>query len=124
MVDVRPDPKPATEGGIGRPKARARSRARTHRQTWAILHREKGGPCRLCGHVPYELHHLLSKARGGPDEAWNLVALCKAHHLLVTNENPSTLANLAEALTDAEYAGLIGAGGENVMQRLFGVLRV
>jgi len=128
MVDVQPDWKPETEGGIGRAKARGRSRARTHRSTWAELHARKGGTCRLAGlggcypEGTYELHHLLSKARGGPNEAWNLAPLCKHHHLLVTGGSPLVLRHLAENLTDDEYAGLIEHGGEGVMARLFGVM--
>ena len=120
MVDVRPDPKPLSEGGIGRPKPRGRSR--THRASWDVLHKRKGGPCRLCGDTRrYELHHLLSRARGGPDEAWNLVPLCSHCHRAVTSEYPGELRTLAARLTDDEYAGLIEAGGEGIMERLFGV---
>lgn len=117
-----PDPKPSTEGGMGRPKARGRSRARTHRSTWAELHARKGGPCRTCGSIGRtELHHLLSKARGGPNEAWNLCSLCPDCHLLVTNEDGATLRLLAERLTDEEYAGLVEHSGETVFERLFHV---
>lgn len=119
--DVQPDWRPSTEGGIGRPKAGARSRARTHRSTWKELHARKGGGCRLCGQTPYELHHLLSKARGGPNEAWNLAPLCSACHVLVTDEDKGTLARLAAALTDEEYSGLIEHSGEQIIHRLFGV---
>lgn len=87
-----------------------------------MLHREKGGPCRLCGNVPYELHHVLSKARGGPDAPWNLLALCRDHHRLVTDEDAATLRSLAAALNDEEYSALIEHGGEGIMARLFGVL--
>lgn len=110
------DPKPVYEGGIGRSKPKAR---KTHTTQWAKLHREKGGPCRLCGKLPYELHHLLSRARGGADEAWNLVPLDRGCHDLVTNEDSATLRALAAALTDDEYAGLIEAAGEGAMERLF-----
>lgn len=116
-----PDFKPQTEGGMGRAKARGRSRARTHRTTWAELHARKGGACRLCGALPYQLHHLLSKARGGPNEAWNLCALCQDCHGAVTGEDADTLRRLAAALSDEEYAGLIAHSGEGIIHRLFGV---
>lgn len=77
----------------------------------------------MCGRTPYQLHHLASRARRGPNEAWNLVPLCRDCHALVTNEDAPTLRALAASLSDAEYAGLIGWGGENVLERLFGVLR-
>lgn len=124
MVDVQPDWRPSTEGGIGRPKRVGKSRSRTHRSTWAELHARKGGACRLCGGLPYELHHLLSKARGGPNEAWNLAPLCSDCHAAVTNEDAPTLALLAAALTDEEYAGLIEHSGEQIIHRLFGVYTV
>ena len=122
-----PDPKPSTEGGIGRPKARARSRGKTHRTTWRELHGRKGGSCRLIGlggcdsETRYELHHLISKARGGPNEAWNLAPLCPAHHDLVTREDPAALRALVASLLDEEYAGLVAHEGERVFERLFGV---
>lgn len=127
-VNVKPDFKTVTEGGIGRAKPRARSKGKTHGDQWKQLHARKGGVCRLAGlggcdlEARYELHHLASRARGGPNEAWNLCALCPAHHGLVTREDPAALRALAERLTDEEYAGLIEWGGETVLTRLFGVL--
>ena len=118
MPDVRPDFKTASRTK----QPTKRGRARTSPREWRGLHFEKGGPCRLCGDRPYELHHLLSRARGGPDQAWNLVPLCNRHHSLVTAEHPETLAALAASLTDAEYAGLVTLEGEGVLARLFGVL--
>jgi 5-methylcytosine-specific restriction endonuclease McrA len=119
MPDVAPDPKPVTEGGIGRPKPKGR--ARTHRTTWRELHARRGGPCWLCGAPKYELHHLWSRARGGPDEAWNLAPLCRDCHRDATDENPATLRRLAAALDDESYAGLIERGSEGIVARLFGV---
>lgn len=38
--------------------------------------------CRLCGSTQLlEVHHILYRSHGGPDEAWNLVTLCKQHHM-------------------------------------------
>lgn len=113
----RPDPKPVTAGGIGKPKP-ARKYATAGK--WGVLHAEKGGPCRLCGELPYVLHHALSKARGGPDETWNLIPLCRRHHDLIHQEDAAAKFALGSTLTDEEYAGLIQFAGEQVIWRLFG----
>lgn len=124
-IEVTPDWKPQTEGGIGRAKAVGRSRARTHKTTWRELHARKGGRCRLAAlgdcdsDTHYQLHHLLSKARGGPNEAWNLCALCPRHHGLITAEDPATKAALLAELTDEEYAGLTSFAGEGTVERLY-----
>jgi 5-methylcytosine-specific restriction endonuclease McrA len=115
--EVTPDWKPAART---KPPTK-RGKPRTTPADWRKLHAAKGGPCRLCGRTPYELHHLLSRARGGPDTFWNLVPLCAQHHEKVTREDPVTLALLAESLTDQEYAGLVQTEGEGVLERLFGV---
>lgn len=110
-----PDPRPTARAT----QPKKRGRAKTSAADWRQLHARKGGPCRLCGKVPYELHHLLSRARGGPDEAWNLAPLCDKHHELVTREDRETLLELAGRLTDEEYAGLTTHEGEGVIERLF-----
>lgn len=39
--------------------------------------------CEACeGWKTEELHHILSRRSGGPDEEWNWLALCKACHLV------------------------------------------
>jgi len=35
--------------------------------------------CILCAGIA-EPHHIKSKGAGGPDEEWNLLALCRVHH--------------------------------------------
>ena len=127
MVDVRPDPKPVSEGGIGRTKPprgwRKRGRKMATREEWAQLRAEKVRECRICETLvgPMELHHLVPRGMGGDDVAANLVPLCAACHDCVTRNVPAALADLAEALTDAEYAYVSGKMGEGAMQRLFGV---
>lgn len=41
-----------------------------------------GQPCEVkkC-RKPGEVHHIISRARGGPDLPWNLMALCPLHHI-------------------------------------------
>lgn len=38
--------------------------------------------CEACGKPPIsECHHIITKARLGPDLSWNLMALCHQHHM-------------------------------------------
>lgn len=40
-----------------------------------------GGQCQVCGLVgDTEIHHIIFRSHGGPDEPWNLVSLCRFHH--------------------------------------------
>jgi hypothetical protein len=43
----------------------------------------KGGLCAVpgCSRAARHVHHVVFRSRGGPDEAWNGVALCIPHHL-------------------------------------------
>jgi hypothetical protein len=63
----------------GRPPARGR-RAR-------VLAR-CGGICEVpeCSNAAHHLHHIIFRARGGPDEDWNLVGICPFHHLFAIHE--------------------------------------
>jgi len=36
--------------------------------------------CEVCGSSSEQLHHILSRRSGGPDEEWNWMALCKCCH--------------------------------------------
>ena len=129
MADVRPDPRPVSEGGIGRKKPdrgnRKRGRITATRDGWLELRRSKLGACRICcdSHGDVELHHLVPRSRGGDDIAPNLVPLCRICHDRVTRREYLESLELAESLTDAEYAYVIGKLGEGGMERLFGVGR-
>jgi len=88
MADVRPDPKPVTEGGIGRKKPdranRRRGRVTASRDGWLRLRQAKLGECRVCETmtlvrgepINIELHHLVPRSIGGDDLEDNLVPLC------------------------------------------------
>src|SRR5579862_5274422 len=129
MVDVRPDPKLVTEGGIGRkkpPKAtRTRGRTFATREQWDTIREAKlyTGYCRLCGRarLSCEAHHLIPRASGGDDVPDNIVGLCPTCHGEVTRNSPAHRAALGALLTDAEYAYIVGKLGEGGMSRLFGV---
>jgi 5-methylcytosine-specific restriction endonuclease McrA len=126
----------------GEPYSKERQLARHERRTfrkratsreWATLRAEKFGACRTCpppwkpngGRViaPTELHHVVSRARGGDDVAANLVPLCRDCHACVTAENAVTRAALAASLTDSERAYVVGKLGEDGLARLFGATR-
>src|SRR5262249_31576275 len=34
-----------------------------------------------CSRAAAHAHHILPRSQGGPDDDWNLVSLCAAHHL-------------------------------------------
>ena len=96
------------------------------REEWAQLRAAKiGRECRICETFvgPFELHHLIPRGIGGDDTADNLVPLCRACHECVTRNEPDDLRDLVAALTDSEYAYVIGKLGEGAMTRLFGVAR-
>jgi hypothetical protein len=82
-----------------------------------------GGTCRLCGRFPVQYHHLVERdaPHFGDDVADNIVPLCGTDHTLVTDRHKLALYRLGEALTDAEYAYVIGKLGEDGPARLFGV---
>jgi 5-methylcytosine-specific restriction endonuclease McrA len=104
------------------------------RDQWAVLRAEKleaqscrlmvrlDGWNRLCCNT-LELHHIIPRSQGGDDVADNLLPLCSWHHGMVTLRDEGYLQNLAAALTDAEYAYVIGKLGEGALERLFGVSR-
>lgn len=125
MPDVRPDWKPAIEGGIGRKKPprgwRTKGRKMATRQEWEAIRVAKLRECRICGTLvgPMEMHHLVPRSMGGDDLADNCVPLCAACHDCVTRNVPADLADLAEALTDSEYAYIVGKLGEGGIARLF-----
>jgi hypothetical protein len=51
----------------------------------------------------------------------NIVPLCLDCHLAVTLRKPLECRELAESLTDSEYAYVVGKLGEGALGRLFGV---
>lgn len=120
----KPDPKPVTEGGIGRKKPdranRKRGRITASRDGWLKLRAAKLGICRVCLHPEsenIELHHLVPRSQGGDDLAANLVPLCHECHDAITRRAPLERLELAESLEDAEYAYIVGKLGEGGMGR-------
>ena len=60
-----------------------------------------GWECMLCGRPAVDTHHILYRSQGGPDEAWNLISLCRTCHDLVHAQGPrnwrETLYKIVEA---------------------------
>lgn len=49
-----------------------------------IVRERDGHRCKFCGKAgDLEIHHVNYRSQGGPDEAWNLILLCGAHHQLM-----------------------------------------
>lgn len=46
----------------------------------AFLDEIKKENCRACGDFPTDPAHIRSKGAGGPDESFNVIALCRRHH--------------------------------------------
>jgi 5-methylcytosine-specific restriction endonuclease McrA len=125
-VSGAPDPKSRS---LARGERRYRRKVASPKQ-WQAIIEAKRGPCRVCAlpetfvfRGPLEYHHLLARARGGDDVEDNIVPLHGICHGAVTAGLPAALRYVAESLTDAEYAYIVGKLGEGGMERLFGVAR-
>ena len=47
----------------------------------AVLEKFRNMPCDICGRQPPgDPSHIRSRGAGGPDEDWNLVAMCRECH--------------------------------------------
>lgn len=46
-----------------------------------VLRKTRTMPCLVCQHSYVDACHVISKGAGGPDEQWNLMPLCRAHHI-------------------------------------------
>ena len=120
------DPYPKSRQ-LARGERRYRRKIASPKQ-WQAIVAAKLGECRVCcdrsriaGH---HLHHLVPRSRGGDDVADNIVPLCPECHDAITRHKPLESRELAESLTDAEYAYVIGKLGEGALERLFGVARL
>jgi hypothetical protein len=43
--------------------------------------RREHQPCAICGRQLADWHHIMTRKSGGPDDAWNLIPLCRQHHV-------------------------------------------
>jgi len=57
-----------------------------------VLHKDKKCKVWGCGDTnSLEVHHIIPRSQGGPDEEWNLITLCHKHHNLVTTKKLSDI---------------------------------
>lgn len=62
----------------GKPKRPRRGRSDT-----AQFYLNAHPACEACNIIEaQEVHHILTRATGGPDENWNFLALCRADHMI------------------------------------------
>jgi len=62
--------------------------------------------CRVfgCGsRLNVEVHHIVPKGQGGPDEPWNLICLCQRHHHLVSMNKISNIDILSPLLKKTDF---------------------
>ena len=62
--------------------------------------------CEACRFMAtQEVHHIITRATGGPDEAWNFLSLCKYDHLGLHDQGRRSFAerfpHLADKIKDA-----------------------
>lgn len=121
------DPYPKSKQ-LARGERRYRRKVASAKQ-WQKIAADKIGPCRCCGSVMengrlyglVEFHHIVARVHGGDDVADNIAPVCPDCHALVTMRNRETSATLLASLTDAEYAYVIGKGGEDYFERAYGL---
>jgi HNH endonuclease len=97
---------------------------------WEKIAAEKLGPCRVCGsegrngrlYGLIHLHRLVSRQDGGDDVPDNIVPLCPSDHARVTQRDAGTALVLMLALSDAEYGYMVERGGEDYLERAYGLV--
>lgn len=53
----------------------------TRKEDRKLLDTYREKRCEICGDIMGVVaHHIKTKGSGGPDEEWNLLALCYVHH--------------------------------------------
>jgi hypothetical protein len=55
--------------------------------------------CIVCNKQASEFHHLKTRKSGGPDEDWNLLPICRLHHVHIHAEGLKKIAAKYPALT-------------------------
>lgn len=124
LTDAKPYSK---ESQLSRGTRRYRRKVASPKM-WQAIIAAKRGPCRVCGSpLRSSYHHLVPRSIGGDDVPANIVPLCgdgtHGCHGKVEMRQAVALAVVAESLSDAEYAYVVGKLGEGGMERLFGVGR-
>ena len=45
------------------------------------MRNENTVPCIICSKTPSDKCHIFSKGSGASDESWNIVRMCRVHHI-------------------------------------------
>lgn len=62
-----------------------------------VLQKDKKCKAWGCGVIEgLEVHHIIPRSQGGPDEEWNLITLCHKHHNLITTRKKSDIDLLSQ----------------------------
>ncbi len=69
------------------PDPRPEARHVATRSEWAEIAVVKHGPCRACGSLNIELHHLVPRSQRGSDTAMNIIPLCSDCHRCFTDRS-------------------------------------
>lgn len=121
MALGEPKPYPKT-GQLARQERRYRRKVASPKQ-WQAIAAERQGPCLVCGAAaPNELHHVLPRDRGGEDKAKNIAPLCRICHDKIELRRPRTVRAFLAALDDDTYAYAVTEGGEDVWERVYGLV--
>jgi hypothetical protein len=118
-VSGQPFPKSSQ---LARGERRYRRKVASPKQ-WQAIIEAKRGPCRVCGvthAIGHTHHHVVPRDMFGDDVADNIVPVGWSCHERIERRDLLALRALAESLTDAEYAYVVGKLGEGGMARLFG----
>lgn len=50
-----------------------------------------------------EVHHIIGRGAGGPDEEWNLITLCPKHHREITERKKTNIDLLKPLLKKGDF---------------------
>lgn len=56
--------------------------------------------CVACGRQPADKHHIRSRKSGGPDVEWNLIPLCREHHVMIHVKGNTYTCNMNTKIRD------------------------
>ncbi len=82
-----------------------------------LVLRRDGYACQRCGQRASQVHHLVTRARGGPDDEANLVSLCVECHAVV-HDGPDPRFLLRGSFVRGVYRG-----PDERLRRIFGFVQ-
>lgn len=73
---------------------------------YALVRERDHYGCRVCGSAQMlEVHHILFRSQGGPDEDWNLISLCKQCHMRAHGAGDRLKRDLLHAMVELGVSG-------------------